>query len=157
MYVCMCVCVHTHPTQIWERAKYIDFEDAIKNFRGGPSVKNPPANAGNTDLIPGLGRSRLPQGNWAHAPQLLNPRSATTRSPSTTTGEKPLLASTREAHVQQQRPSTAKNNFLKKKDSIKWTNATYDPYRSCSIGINFTKIGLRVWKSSKYTKTPRTE
>ena len=66
----MCVCMHTHTTQIWERAKYIDFEDAIKNLRGGPSNKNPPANAGNTNLIPGLGRSHMPQGNYAHAPQL---------------------------------------------------------------------------------------
>ena len=34
-------------------------------------VKNLPANAGNTGLIPGPGRSHMAQGNEAHAPQLL--------------------------------------------------------------------------------------
>ena len=29
----------------------------IEGFPGGSVVKNPPANAGDTDLIPGLGRS----------------------------------------------------------------------------------------------------
>ena len=35
---------------------------------GGPVVKNPPANAGATGWIPGLGRFRMPWGNHAHAP-----------------------------------------------------------------------------------------
>ena len=34
-------------------------------------VKNPPANAEDTDLISGLGGSHMPWGNQAHAPQLL--------------------------------------------------------------------------------------
>ena len=38
-------------------------------------VKNPTANAGDTDLIPGLGRSHMPSSNQAHAPQLLSPSS----------------------------------------------------------------------------------
>ena len=33
------------------------------DFPGGPAVNNPPANAGDTDLIPGLGRFHMPQGN----------------------------------------------------------------------------------------------
>ena len=33
------------------------------DFSGGTVVKNPPANAGDTGLIPGLGRSRMPQSN----------------------------------------------------------------------------------------------
>ena len=33
------------------------------DFPGSPVVKNPPANAGDTSLIPGLGRSRMPRGN----------------------------------------------------------------------------------------------
>ena len=33
------------------------------DFSGGPVVKNPPANAGDTGSIPGLGRFRIPQGN----------------------------------------------------------------------------------------------
>ena len=41
-------------------------------FPGGSVVKNPPAKAGNIDLTPGLGRSPLPQCNWAHMPQLLS-------------------------------------------------------------------------------------
>ena len=33
------------------------------DFPGSAVVKNPPANAGDTDLIPGLGRSHVPQNN----------------------------------------------------------------------------------------------
>ena len=33
------------------------------NFPGGAVVKNPPANAGDTGLIPGPGRSHMLQGN----------------------------------------------------------------------------------------------
>ena len=32
-----------------------------QDLPGGPVVKNPPANAGNTGLIPGWGRSHMPQ------------------------------------------------------------------------------------------------
>ena len=34
-----------------------------RDFPGGPVVKNPPANAGDMSLIPGLGRFLLPLGN----------------------------------------------------------------------------------------------
>ena len=34
-------------------------------FLGGSVVKNPPANEGDTGLIPGLGRSHVPQSNKA--------------------------------------------------------------------------------------------
>ena len=40
-------------------------------FPGGSVVKNPPANAGDTGLIPSLGRPHVPQSNEAHSPQLL--------------------------------------------------------------------------------------
>ena len=33
------------------------------DFPGGPAVKNLPANAGDTDLISGLGRFHMLQGN----------------------------------------------------------------------------------------------
>ena len=33
------------------------------DFLGGLVVRNPPANAGDTGLIPGLGRSHMPLGN----------------------------------------------------------------------------------------------
>ena len=34
-----------------------------RDFPGGAVVKNPPANAGDTGSIPGLGRSHMPQSN----------------------------------------------------------------------------------------------
>ena len=37
-------------------------------------VENPPANAGDTGLSPGLGRSHMPRSDWAHEPQLLSLR-----------------------------------------------------------------------------------
>ena len=36
-----------------------------EDFTGDPVVKNPSANAGDPGLIPGLGRSHVPQGNQA--------------------------------------------------------------------------------------------
>ena len=36
-------------------------------------VKNPPVNAGDTGSVPGLVRSHMLQGNWAHEPQRLKP------------------------------------------------------------------------------------
>ena len=44
-------------------------------FPGGAVVKNPPANAGDTGLSPGLGRSHMPRSNQARALQLLSLRS----------------------------------------------------------------------------------
>ena len=44
-------------------------------FPGDSLVKNLPANAGDTGLIPGLGRSHMPHNNEARAPQLLSLRS----------------------------------------------------------------------------------
>ena len=41
-------------------------------FLRGSVVKNLPANAGVMGLIPGPGRSRMPRGNDARAPQLLS-------------------------------------------------------------------------------------
>ena len=44
------------------------------DFPSGSVVKNPPANAGHTGLIPSPGRSYTLQGNQACAPQLLSPQ-----------------------------------------------------------------------------------
>ena len=51
-------------------------------------IKNPPANAWDTGLTPGLGRSHMPQGNEAHelkasalGPGLLNQRSHLNEKP----------------------------------------------------------------------------
>ena len=35
-------------------------------------VESPPANAGDTGLIPGPGGSHMPRSNWARVPQLLS-------------------------------------------------------------------------------------
>ena len=43
-----------------------------RGFPGGSVVKNLPANAGETGLIPDLGRSHMPRSNEAHEPQLLS-------------------------------------------------------------------------------------
>ena len=47
---CHCVCA-TH------------IQKFNKGFPGGAVVKNPPANAGDTGLIPGPGRSHMPRSN----------------------------------------------------------------------------------------------
>ena len=41
------------------------------DFPAGPQVKNLPGNVGDIDLILGPGKFHVPQGNWAHVPQLL--------------------------------------------------------------------------------------
>ena len=38
-------------------------ENKTMDFPGGAVVKNPPANAGDTGLSPGLGRSHMPWSN----------------------------------------------------------------------------------------------
>ena len=43
-------------------------------------VKNPPANAGDTGLSPGPGRSHMSWSNQAREPQLLSPRATTTEA-----------------------------------------------------------------------------
>ena len=40
-----------------------------RGFPGGAVVENLPANAGDTGSSPGLGRSHMPQSNWAREPQ----------------------------------------------------------------------------------------
>ena len=63
-------------------------------FHGGSVVKNPPADAGDTVLIPALGRPHMLRGSEAHAPQLLIPCS-TARKPEP---RRPRVAPT-EAHT----------------------------------------------------------
>ena len=46
-----------------------------QGFPSGAVVKNPPANAGDTDSSPGPGRSHMPRSNYAREPQLLSLRS----------------------------------------------------------------------------------
>ena len=82
-------------------------------------VKNPPANAGDTGSIPGLGRSHMPWSNWAHEPQLLSLRvwnlcsatreAAIVRGPRTTMKSGPHSPQLEKALAQKRRPNTAKN------------------------------------------------
>ena len=45
----------------------------LRDFSGDPVVKNPPANAGDTGLIPGPRRFHMPWDNKGHVTQLLEP------------------------------------------------------------------------------------
>ena len=51
------------------------FKNSTAGFPGGSVVKNLPANAGDTDLIPGSVRSHTLRSNSAHAPLPLEPGS----------------------------------------------------------------------------------
>ena len=60
------------PTEATYCSNAIPYQQPVLDFFGGPVVKNLPANVGDMGSIPGLGRSHMPQGNEAHAPQLLS-------------------------------------------------------------------------------------
>ena len=82
-------------------------------------VENPPANAGHMGSSPGLGRSHMPQSNWAREPQLLSLRvwslcsatreAAIARGPRTAMKSGPRLPQLEKALAQKQRPNIAKN------------------------------------------------
>ena len=88
-------------------------------FPGGAVVENLPANAGDTGLSPGLGRSHMPRSNWAHEPQLLSLRvwslcPATggvtiVKGPRTVMKSGPRLPQLEKALAQKRRPNTANN------------------------------------------------
>ena len=72
---------------------------------GLPWWSNLPAKAADTGLIPSLGRFHTPQGNWAHAPQLL---SLHTLQPLLQTEREAIcLPQLEKARSQQWKPSTA--------------------------------------------------
>ena len=96
-------------------------------------VKNPPANAGDMDSSPGLGRSHMPRSNKATEPQLLSPRATTTEAhvagAHALQQERPpqweaCLSQLEKAHMQQWRPNAAKKkiNKFKKKRKVKGTS-----------------------------------
>ena len=86
---------------------------------GGAVVENLPANAGSTGSSPGLGRSHMPQSNWAREPQLLSLRvwslysttreAAIVRGPHTAMKSGPRSLQLEKALAQKRRPNTAKN------------------------------------------------
>ena len=81
-------------------------------------VENLPANAGVTGSSPGLGRSHMPQSNWAREPQLLSLRvwslcsaigeAAIMRGLRTATKSGSRLLQLEKALAQKQRSNTAK-------------------------------------------------
>ena len=88
-------------------------------FPGGAVVENSPANAGDKDSSPGLGRSPMPRSGWAREPQLLSLRvwslcpatreAAMVRGPRTAMKSGPHLPQLEKALAQKRRPNTAKN------------------------------------------------
>ena len=90
-----------------------------RGFPGGAVVKNPPANAGDTGSRPGLGRSHMPQSNWAREPQLLSlpvwslcsatREAAIVRGPRTVMKSGPRSPQLEKALAQKRRPNTAIN------------------------------------------------
>ena len=64
-------CLVWHPAQSlasFNNISWTQYADCLKNanwdFPGGPVVKNPPANAGDTGLIPAPGRFHMPGWGW---------------------------------------------------------------------------------------------
>ena len=101
----------------------------IQGFPGDTVVENLPANAGDTGLSPGLGRSHMPRSNWAREPQLLSLRvwslysatreAATVRGPCTVMKSGPRLPQLEKALAQKRRPNTAKKINIKTKNKKK--------------------------------------
>ena len=94
----------------------------IKNELGLPGdavLENLPANAGDTGSSTGLGRSHMPQSNWAREPQLLGLRvwslcsatreAAIVRGPRTAMKSGPRSPQLEKALAQKRRPNTAKH------------------------------------------------
>ena len=101
---------------------FCSVKDTVKSmkrgFPGGAVVENLPANARDTGSSPGLGRSHVPQSNWAREPLLLSLRvwslcsatreAATVRGPCPAMKSGPRLPQLERALAQKQRPNTAK-------------------------------------------------
>ena len=89
----------------------------VLGFSGGAVVENLPANAGDTGLSPGLGRSHVPRSSWACEPQLLSLRvwslcpatreAAIVRGPRTAMKSGPRSLQLEKALAQKLRPNTA--------------------------------------------------
>ena len=101
----------------------MQINNKIEGFPGGAVVENLPANAGDTGLSPGLGRSHMPRSSWAHEPQLLSlcvwslcsatREAAIVRGPHTAMKSGPHLLQLEKALAQKQRANTAKNKLNK--------------------------------------------
>ena len=60
-------------SSISSSSRYCSSLKSYENFPGGLVVKNLPCKVGDTGSIPGLGRSHMLRGSWAHVSQLLDP------------------------------------------------------------------------------------
>ena len=69
--------IHTTHLSHWKKKVVITYKDQLKiltsGFPGVSVAKNPPASAGDTGSVPGLGRSHVQRSNEAREPQLLKP------------------------------------------------------------------------------------
>ena len=99
-------------------------------------VESLPANAGGTGSSPGLGRSHMPQSNWAREPQLLSlcvwslcsatREAVIARGVRTAMKGGPRLPQLEKALAQKRRPNTAINKLKNKKQKkIPGPNTTY--------------------------------
>ena len=101
------------------RVTELNQKKTLGGFPGGTVVENLPANAGDTGSSPGLGRSNMPQSNYAREPQSLSLRvwslCSTTKEPSIVRGlhtamkSGPRSLQLEKAHSQKRRPNTAKS------------------------------------------------
>ena len=113
-------------------------------------VENLPANAGHTGSSPGLGRSHMPQINWAREPQLLSLRvwslcSATReatilRGPRTAVKSGPHLPQLEKVLAQKRRPNTAIKKQKKQKNPSKVKSA---------LGSSVTFLRLKILGDKK--------
>ena len=74
--ICLQIIIHCFAFQV-KTIQLLFSKSIAQDLPGGPVVKNLPAKAGDTGLIPGPGRFHTPWSNLAHAPQLLSLRSRT--------------------------------------------------------------------------------
>ena len=116
VYIISYVCFYFF---IDSQSRTAELKVILQGFPGGAVVENPPANAGDTGSSPGLGRSHMPQSDWAREPQLLSlhvwslcsatREAAIVRGPRTAMKSGPHLPQLEKALAQKRRPNTAKN------------------------------------------------
>ena len=137
-----------------------------EGFHGGAVVENLPASAGDTGSSPGLGRSHMPQSNWAREPQLLSLRvwslcsatreAVTVRGPRTAMKSGPRSLQLEKALAQKRRPNTAKNKinkFIFFKKGWNWQFHTAEPRNSFNTSRNIHENLANGSSSIKWTSS----
>ena len=99
-----------------------------RTFLSGPVVKNPPANAGGTDSIPGPRRFQCPAatkpGATTLSPCTMKPRLSNKRRHCTATRDKLWFSATRKSPYAATKTQCSKEINLLKKNNIEY-NLTY--------------------------------